>query len=76
MSRLISTLFYYIKLIKLGDLYMGEKRDKNNREFWTCIYCGYKNNKETLVEQGYMFKVKNDIEVCECPRCNCQQEVK
>ena len=55
---------------------MGEKRKKLNLEYWTCIYCGYKNSKETLVEQGYMFQTKNDIEVCECPRCNCQQEVK
>lgn len=51
---------------------MGEK--KKQRELWTCIYCNYKSDKETLLEQGYMYELKNGVTVCECPRCDSQQQ--
>lgn len=51
---------------------MGEKRDKNSREFWTCIYCGFKKDKDTLEEGKYIEHTKLG-DVCECPRCQSEQ---
>ena len=54
---------------------MGEKKKNRSKELWSCVYCGYKSDKETLKEQQYMIELKNGITVCECPRCDSQQEV-
>lgn len=59
--------------MKYGEIKMGDKN--KNKELWVCKYCGYKSDKETLIEQQYMFELKNKITVCECPHCDCQQEV-